>query len=229
MRTASWIRLSLAAAGGAWEELVGFKYSRCPEIQMSDWLDLLPMGSATLSLIFWGCLVFGLFMAMISFFFGEVLGFGLDAAEAGPISGPMIAVFLVLFGLGGIISREYFGFSGGGSIFGALVFSLVFSAAVYYGGFRLILSQQGGTDYNPAKTVGMTAKVITTIPEDGAGEISFDTNAGRISGPARSSGGKVITSGHLVNIDQYAAGIYMVSPLGTPPSGADNSQKGSAS
>jgi hypothetical protein len=110
-----------------------------------------------------------------------------------------------------------------------LVFSLIFSAVVYYGGFRLILSQQGGTDYNPAKTVGMTAKVITAIPAEGAGEIAFDTNAGRISGPASSSSGKPISSGHLVNIDQYAAGIYMVSPLASPRHEPDNSMKGSTS
>jgi len=182
---------------------------------MAEWLDLLPLRDAPLTLIFWGCLLFGLLMAFISFVFGEVFGFGLDAAEAGPISGPMIAVFLALFGLGGLVVRDLMGYGPLGAIFGAFIFSLVGSAIIYYGGFRLILTQQGGTSFDPSKVENTVAKVITTIPEGGTGEIAFDSNSGRISGAARTVDGSAISGGNLVNIERYAGGIYIVSPFET--------------
>src|SRR5690606_8528618 len=180
---------------------------------MAEWLDFLSLQDAPLTLIFWGCLLVGLVLALFSFLFGEILGFGLDAAEAGPISGPMIAVFLVFFGLAGLVLRDLAGFGPAGSIFGGFLLSLLGSAIVYYGGFKLILTQQGGTSFDPTKLENTTAKVITAIPEGGTGEISFDSNSGRISGPAQTADGKPIASGQLVNIDRYVAGMYIVSPL----------------
>lgn len=180
---------------------------------MPEYLVLPPLPAEpmmTLELVYWTCIAVGVLLIIVSLVFGEIFGFGIDHGDFGFLSGPVIATFLILFGGGGIMLVEVFKVSGGLSAAGAFASGFAGSGLVYFITWKLILSQQGGTDYDPKLSVGTEAEVITRIPEKGTGEITFDHTSGRISGPARSLSGSPIDRGNVVVIDKFVAGVYIV-------------------
>ena len=178
-------------------------------------LDIFGIIGANFSLIYWGCIILGVVMVVISFLFGGLLDLAFDM-DGGPFSGPVLASFLVLFGAAGLILRHGFEFGPVPSALGAGAFGFV-GSAVFYGAFlKLILGQEGGTTYDPALMAGREAEVITGIPANGTGEITFDTSSGRVGGPARSSTGEDIPNHSLVVIDRHVGGTFLVRPLAAP-------------
>lgn len=171
----------------------------------------------SLELVYWTCIAVGVLLIIVSLVFGEIFGFGLESGDFGFLSGPVIASFLILFGGGGILLVEVFKTSGLLSVGGAFASGFVGSGTVYWITWKLILSQQGGTEYDPKLSVGTEAEVITRIPERGTGEITFDHTSGRISGPARSVTGVAIDRGTVVLIDRFVAGVYIVRKADSNP------------
>ena len=171
----------------------------------------------TLELVYWTCISVGVLLIIVSLVFGEIFGFGLDHGDFGFLSGPVIASFLILFGGGGLLLLEVFHTSGMVSAGGAFASGFVGSGTVYWITWKLILSQQGGTEYDPKLSVGTEAEVITGIPGKGTGEITFDHTSGRISGPARSLSGVAIDRGNVVRIEKFVAGVYIVRKMDSNP------------
>ena len=77
----------------------------------------------------------------------------------------------------------------------------------------MLFAQAGGTTFEPKAQAGREAEVITTIPAEGLGEITFHANSGRISGPARSTKKTEIRSGTVVVIDRFIGGNYYVTDV----------------
>lgn len=181
---------------------------------MAEYLTLPSLPSSepmmTLELVYWTCIAIGVLLILVSLVFGEIFGFGIESGDFGFLSGPVIASFLILFGGGGILLLEVFKVGGPLSAAGAFASGFGGSGVVYYITWKLILSQQGGTEYDPKKSVGTEAEVITRIPEKGTGEITFDHTSGRISGPARSLSGVAIERGNVVVVEKFVAGVYIV-------------------
>lgn len=180
---------------------------------MQTILDFFTSGTITLGTVYWACLMIGAALLIISLIFGEIFDFVFDAGEFGPLSGPVVSTFLTLFGGGGLIFRDLIGVGPVASSFAALIIGAGGSSAVYFVFIKLILSQEGGTTYDPKLTAGREAEVITGIPANGTGEITFDVQSGRISGPARSSDGAAIERASVVVIDRFVGGTYYVHKL----------------
>ncbi len=179
---------------------------------MTAVLDFFTNSSFTIATVFWTCILLGAVLAVISVVFGEIMDFAFDA-DFGPLSGPVIASFLVLFGGAGLVLYKVMGVGPVASSLGAGLVSIAGSSVVYYVFVKVILSQQGGTSFDPKNTEGVEADVIIQIPAKGSGEITFDHTSGRISGPARSATGQAIENGTLVVIERFIGGTYVVRPM----------------
>lgn len=172
--------------------------------------DIVSAAISGISLVYWICLVGGIIMTITSLIFGGLLDLAFDV-DGGPFSGPVLASFMVLFGAAGLTLQHGVGLGPMASVLGAGAIAFCGSALFYFFGFRFILRQQGGTMFDPAMSGGQIAEVITPIPPDGTGEITFDgSGGGRISGPARSSDGTAIPRNAVVAVDRYVGGTYWV-------------------
>lgn len=178
-------------------------------------MDFVSAAISGISLVYWICLVAGIIMVIMSLIFGGLLDLAFDV-DGGPFSGPVLASFMVIFGAAGLTLQHGIGLSPMRSVLGAASIAFVGSAFFYYFGFRFILRQQGGTTYDPSKTAGQIAEVITIIPADGTGEITFDGPGGRVSGPARSTDGTEIGRREVVVVDRYVGGTYLVRRADAP-------------
>ncbi len=70
--------------------------------------------------------------------------------------------------------------------------------------------------------VGLTVQVITSIPEQGTGEIALEAKGCRINGPARSVDGRAIPKNAAVTVVRVVGTVYYVKEIGpeTPPAEA---------
>jgi membrane protein implicated in regulation of membrane protease activity len=169
---------------------------------------------------------FAIFSAVAGHFFGghdHDLGTG-GHAEAGfdhsglpgisPFSPTFIACFATAFGAVGLIfssinatknpwiSAPLAGL--GGFVIAAFVFSIFESA---------FSKTQSSSEGRVAALVGQTAAIITPIPENGVGEISYVQAATRFTAPARSELGKPIGPGQSVRITRIVGTQFFVEAL----------------
>lgn len=170
-------------------------------------VEFLTSSLFTLSLVYWICLGLGVVLVALSALIGGIFDFD---AGGGPFTGPVVASWLTLFGGVGLLTRDVMGFTPLASTGTAALASVLGSSLFYLVFYKAVISQQGSTDYEPEKAVGMEAEVITAIPAEGPGEISFVTNSGRISGAARSADGKPIANGAIVRIERAGGGSFVV-------------------
>ncbi|MCB2156981.1 hypothetical protein KQI84_19050 [bacterium] len=167
------------------------------------------LSHVSLDTIYWACLFIGLALMLVSLIFGEILDFGADTGH-GPFSGPVIAAFLSFFGGVGLIGSQVIHLSALGSAMLGLTGSLLGSSIVYFGFYKVLLAQQGGTSFELSDAVGMDAQVFTNIPAEGTGEIVFESNSGRECRPARAIDGKAIPHNSIVSIERVVGGICFV-------------------
>ena len=61
-----------------------------------------------------------------------------------------------------------------------------------------------------AKLIGMTAAIITPIPENGVGEISYTQAGSRYTAPSRAEQSATIASGQTVKITRIVGSQFYV-------------------
>lgn len=174
------------------------------------------------------CLVFGLiftlFSAVAGHFFGGHAetdvgmgghadgGLGHDGVPGLSFFSPtVLASFITAFGAFGLILSQMeatsspwinapISFAGGMvvAMFTLWLFNLLFRKT------------QGSSEGNVAKLIGMTAAIITPIPENGVGEISYTQAGSRYTAPARSEKGGTIASGQTVKITRIVGSQFYV-------------------
>lgn len=186
-------------------------------------LDTLSMDLVTLSLVYWVCLGVGLALVLFSALMGGLFDFDVDGG--GPFTGPVIASWLTLFGGAGLITYEVLGMSAVASSLSSGVVSVAGAALFYFAFYKVVHGQEGGTSFDPQSALGREAEVITAIPADGPGEITFVDNSGRISGPARSVGHVEIANGDIVVIEKFVGGTWLVRPMGAAPAAPEQVEK----
>lgn len=172
------------------------------------------------------CLVFGLMFAVASAFFGHLFG-GHDSIGAGGhadagfdsdgvpgitfLSPTVLASFITAFGAFGLIFSQIpatssiwinvpLSFVGALSI--ALLVLWLFSLM-----FRRTQSSSEG---RVAKLIGQTAAIISPIPENGVGEISYVQSGSRYTAPARDEKGRAIANGKIVKITRIVGTQFFV-------------------
>jgi membrane protein implicated in regulation of membrane protease activity len=183
-----------------------------------------------MALVYLICLGVGLTFTLFSVIFGHVFG-GHDAhvdgsgghAEAGVDSSDMpgVSVFSPT-----VISSFVTAFGGFGFIFTrfqstntpvvsavlAVVCAFVVAGAVF-GFLRTVFDKtQSSSESKVAAVIGVTASVITPIPENGVGEIAYVVSGTRYTAPARVENGSAISSGKPVRITRVVGTQYYVEP-----------------
>lgn len=130
------------------------------------------MDSVTLVFLIIGCIGVGL--VLLSLVVGDLLEFG-DADADGPFSVPAISAYVGGVGFFGMIAASIFDFLDRGlQITVAVLAGLVLALPLAYGALRLARSlSQMRTDrtLTEADLVGALGTVITSIPQNGYGEI----------------------------------------------------------
>jgi membrane-bound ClpP family serine protease len=140
---------------------------------------------------------------------GDVPSF--DHGEIGlPSISPMsIASFVTAFGAFGIISTQLFGASTGISILSAIGGGLVVGVIVQLI-FIYVFSPQISSLRTHHDVVGITAEVITPIPEDGVGKIALVSRGSRTTYSARAKSGQSFKQGDLVRVVELVGSIAFV-------------------
>jgi membrane protein implicated in regulation of membrane protease activity len=183
-------------------------------------------------LIYLICLGVGLVFTLVSAIFGHHFGGGHEAhvdgshghAEAGADSSDMpgisalsptvISAFVTSFGGLGVILKQ----------FPATKSPLISAPLATLGGFgiayallwflrQLFSRTQSSSESKISNVVGMTAHVITPIPENGVGEIAYVQSGTRYTAPAREEAGLPISNGRAVKVIRVIGSQFYVIPI----------------
>jgi membrane protein implicated in regulation of membrane protease activity len=172
------------------------------------------------------CLVFGLMFTLASAFLGHLFGghdsIGTDGqADAGfdadgvPgitfLSPTVLASFVTAFGAFGMILSEIPATS---SVWMsapiAFVGGLLIAAVVLWLFNVMFRKTQSSSEGRVAQLIGQTAAIISPIPENGVGEISYVQSGSRYTAPARDEKGRAIPNGKTVKITRIVGTQFFV-------------------
>jgi membrane-bound ClpP family serine protease len=68
---------------------------------------------------------------------------------------------------------------------------------------------QSSSESRVATLVGMTASIVTPIPENGVGEIAYVQGGSRYTAPARSENGTPVAAGRTVKITRIGSAVFV--------------------
>jgi membrane-bound ClpP family serine protease len=174
------------------------------------------------------CLVVGLLFTLISaigaHFFGGHDGVDVGTgghAEAGfdnsgvPgisfFSPTVLASFVTAFGAFGMIFTKIELTS---SVWASAPLSIVCGAVIASGVFwvfnTMFTKTQSSSESRVGSLAGQTASIMTPIPENGVGEISYVQGGSRYTAPARSEKGRAIAAGQTVKITRVVGTQFYV-------------------
>jgi hypothetical protein len=180
------------------------------------------------------CFGVGLIFTLISAVLGEVFG-GHDTdahgdigtgghAEAGfehtgmpgvsPFSPTTIASFITAFGGFGMIFSKI-GATRSPWISAPLsaLAGLVIAGGVFLMFNKIFSKTQSSSESRVATLVGISATIITPIPQHGVGEIAYVQGGSRYTAPARSESGAAISNGQTVKINRVVGTQFYVVPV----------------
>lgn len=172
------------------------------------------------------CLVVGLVFTLISAFLGHFFG-GHDSVGAGGhadagfntdgvpgitfLSPTVLASFLTAFGAIGLVVSEIPATS---SMFISAPISfvggLLIAAAVLWLFNMMFRKTESSSEGKVGKLIGQTAAIISPIPENGVGEISYIQFGSRYTAPARDEKGGAIPNGKTVKITRIVGTQFYV-------------------
>jgi membrane protein implicated in regulation of membrane protease activity len=173
------------------------------------------------------CLVLGLAFTVLSAFFGHFFGGGHDSIDAGGhaesglsetgepgisfFSPTVLASFVTAFGAVGMILTKI---DATRSVWISAPISLLAGFVIALGVlwfFNLMFSKtQGSSESRVASLIGQTAAIVTPIPENGVGEISYVQSGSRYTAAARSEKGQTIGPGRTVKITRIVGSQFFV-------------------
>lgn len=182
-------------------------------------------------LVYTVCFGVGVVFTLLSAIFGHIFGgdhghvdgsgghaeAGADASDAPGVSAfspTIIACFVTAFGGFGIIFRQFEAtktpwISAPLAMAGGLA---VASFALWL--LRQLFSRtQSSSESKVASLAGLTATIITPIPENGVGEICYVQAGTRYTAPARSGNGAPVANGKAVRITRVTGNQFYVEPV----------------
>jgi membrane-bound ClpP family serine protease len=124
----------------------------------------------------------------------------------------LIAVFLtVMGGLGLLLTPRMDGILGAGFVLGISLVS-AFITAILINQLVIIplYKAQNTSAFNMQDTIGLTAKVVSPIPQGGYGKIVYTYDGNTLSGPAKSESGEEIARNTTVEIVYIEKNTYHV-------------------
>jgi membrane protein implicated in regulation of membrane protease activity len=172
------------------------------------------------------CLVVGLVFTLFSAIAGHLFG-GHDSIDAGGhaesglshtgepgisfFSPTVLASFITAFGAFGLILSKIEATSNvwiNAPI--SLVGGLVVALAVLWLFNTMFSKTQSSSESRVAALIGQTAAIVTPIPENGVGEISYTQSGSRYTAPARAEKGGTIAAGKTVKITRIVGTQFFV-------------------
>lgn len=139
---------------------------------------------------------------------------GSDAPGMSAFSPTMIAAFVASFGGFGVVFHQipltkpvWL------SAPLAAVAAFVFSSALLWLLRQLFRRTQSSSESRVGSLVGMSATVITAIPQHGVGEIAYVQAGSRYTAPARTESGCAVPNGGTVKIHRVVGTQFYVVPL----------------
>lgn len=186
------------------------------------------MSLSIYTICFWVGLVFAVCSAVAGHLFGGHGDAGADGdlgtgghAEAGfdhtgmpglsIFSPTTIACFVTAFGAFGAIFSKVEATSNPAVTAGlAFVGGLVVSAGVFFVFNAVFTKIQSSSESQVSALVGMEATVISPIPENGVGEISYVQAGSRYTAPAREECGAAVSNGKMVKITRIVGTQFYV-------------------
>jgi membrane protein implicated in regulation of membrane protease activity len=174
------------------------------------------------------CLVVGLAFTLLSAVFGHFLG-GHDSIDASGhaesglahdgepgisfFSPTVLASFLTAFGaVGLILTRIGATHSVWLSAPIALVAGFIIASGVLWLFNTLFSKTQSSSESHVRTLIGQIAAIVTPIPQNGVGEISYVQSGTRYTAPARSESGGMIAAGKTVKITRIVGSQFFVQP-----------------
>lgn len=178
------------------------------------------------------CLVVGLLFTIISAVVGHFFGGDGDGGDVGTgghaeagfddtglpgisfFSPTVLASFVTAFGAFGLIfTRIEATRSVWLSAPLAVVSGGVIAGATFWFFNTMFRKTQSSSESRLATVIGMTASVITPIPENGVGEIAYVQASTRYTAPARAEGNVAIPAGQPVKITRVVGTQFYVEPI----------------
>lgn len=176
------------------------------------------------------CLVVGLIFTVFSAIAGHLFG-GHDSLDAGGhaeagmghagepgisfFSPTVLASFVTAFGAFGLILSKITPTS---SVWISAPFSalggLIVAGVTFWFFNTMFTKTQSSSEGRVAGLIGQTAVIVTPIPENGVGEISYVQSGSRYTAPARlDKGGVTISAGATVKITRIVGSQFFVESL----------------
>jgi membrane protein implicated in regulation of membrane protease activity len=174
------------------------------------------------------CLVVGLIFTVFSAVAGHLFGghgdihVGMEGqADGGAghdgvpgisiLSPTVLATFVTAFGAFGLIFSRIGATSNPWisapiSFFGGLAVAVL----VFWLFNAMFRKTEGSSESRVAALIGHTAAIVTPIPENGVGEISYTQAGSRYTAPARAEKGGTIASGQIVRITRIVGTQFFV-------------------
>ena len=176
------------------------------------------------------CVVAGLTWAVLSAVVGGIFGGdhgadggGHDAGGAGgaaaghdhavhfsPLSPSIIAIFVTAFGSAGYVSMEYLKVSAMLSLPIAIAAAFLAAGAMFFVFAKIFEATQQSSAPAPSELVGLVGQVLTAIPENGVGEISYTVRGSRFTAPAKHVQGWAVPAHAPVIIESLAGSVFFV-------------------
>jgi membrane protein implicated in regulation of membrane protease activity len=184
-----------------------------------------------ITIIYTICLVAGLIFTVFSAIVGHLFGGHGDVhvgtgghADSGLgqdgvpgisfLSPTVLASFITAFGALGLIFSKI-GLTGSAWINAPLSFvgALAVAAVVFWLINMMFKKTEGSSESRVARLIGHPAAIITPIPENGVGEISYTQAGSRYTAAARSEKGGSIPGGQTVKITRIVGTQFFVEQL----------------
>lgn len=184
--------------------------------------------------VFIGCLTFGVAFSIMSLVFGssgqgdggldidgldgldidggvDVNNAGVDSADApSPLNPLVLSSAITGFGAIGLIAKTGFALGDLESTVISLGFAGVVGLAMFYGVVKFMYNSQSNTVFSLSDLINIEAEVLTPIPKNGLGEISYSINGMRHTISAKSSDGEAILRGSTVIIREVSGNVAIV-------------------
>lgn len=138
-------------------------------------------------------------------FFGDVL----EGAE-GFINPVLVLAFLTIGSAAGYLLETYSALNSVLILLISCVISFIVTAVIHYFILIPLSSAEESLAYTEQSLKGRIGKVITSIPEEGYGEVLIESASGRIAKPARGYKNEAITEGCNVLIVDVKQGVLYV-------------------
>ena len=168
--------------------------------------------------VYWGCLIVGALLAVLTIVFGEVLGGALDGmleflsldgvgVEPGSVLGGV-----TIFGGAGVLLTQYTALGTWWTAVSALAIALALSAALHFFYFKPMKAAENSTAFSLSELVGSIVEVTVPIPAQGYGEVMVSLGTGRTNQIAASWERKAIPRSSKAVVVEVKDGVLYVSP-----------------